>query len=698
VAYYAEYQPYDRLERDLDLMADADLTVIRVGESVWSTWEPEDGRFDLDWLEPVLDGAHQRGISVILGTPTYAIPPWLARKYPEVRAERRTGERIPYGHRQDADYSHPAFRYHADRVVRRVVGRYVDHPAIIGYQVDNEPGMELFHNRGVFETFVDRLRERYGDVEALNDRWGLVYWSHRLSRWDELWVPDGNTVPSYDLAWRRFQSALTTEFISEQAALVREIARTDQFVTTCMSLGRPAFDPADLNRDLDIAAVNPYYPMQDALTMPAPPPEAAGTRPRWHRHSGTPAIYLQADLTRAAREQSFLVTETNAMAIGEPHSNFPAYDGQWRQAAWALVARGARMVEYWHWHSIHFGHEAFWLGVLNHDGEPGRCYDEVKRIARDFKRAGAAVADLVPDADVGLLYSRESRWAMEFQAPLAVEGGLEPDTGSYDRIFARFYDGLFGAGLQADIVHPQHLGSDAAALVARWPVLAVPALYIADDMLLDLLDGYARAGGHLVLGFRSGYADDEARPRAEVMPGRLRAAVGAGYGEYTNLAAPVRLRAGGSGFPLPEGATATAWADALVPEGAETLLSYEHPHLGRWAAVTTKVHGDGRVTYVGTLPDRALAVALARWLRPAPDAWEGRPDTVTVTGARSPEGGQLRFVSNWSWEPTRLALPVAARDLLAETDLAEGEDLDLAAWDVRVLLESPRETNEEDSR
>src|SRR4051812_611265 len=270
VAYYAEYQPYDRLERDLDLMTQAGLTVIRVGESVWSTWEPEDGRFDLDWLQPVLDGAHRRGINVILGTPTYAMPPWLARKYPEVRAERRTGERIPYGHRQDPDYSHPAFRFHADRLVRKVVGRDVDHPAIIGYQVDNEPGMELFHNRGAFETFVDRLRERYGDVDTLSDRWGLVYWSHRLSRWDDLWVPDGNTVPSYDLAWRRFQSALTTEFISEQAALVREIARPDQFVTTCMSLGRPAFDPVELNRGLDIAAVNPYYPMQDSLTMPAP--------------------------------------------------------------------------------------------------------------------------------------------------------------------------------------------------------------------------------------------------------------------------------------------------------------------------------------------------------------------------------------------------------------------------------------------
>ena len=243
----------------------------------------------------MLDGAHRRGINVILGTPTYAMPPWLARKYPEVRAERRTGERIPYGHRQDADYSHPAFRFHADRLVREVVGRYVDHPAIIGYQVDNEPGMELFHNRGAFETFVDRLRERYGDAATLSDRWGLVYWSHRLSRWDDLWVPDGNTVPSYDLAWRRFQSELTTEFISEQAALVREIARADQFVTTCMALSRPAFDPADLNRELDIAAVNPYYAMQGALTMPAPPPEAALGTPRWTRQTGAWVIYLQAD-------------------------------------------------------------------------------------------------------------------------------------------------------------------------------------------------------------------------------------------------------------------------------------------------------------------------------------------------------------------------------------------------------------------
>jgi beta-galactosidase len=221
-------------------------------------------------------------------------------------------------------------------------------------------------------------------------------------------------------------------------------------------------------------------------------------------------------------------------------------------------------------------------------------------------------------------------------------------------------------------------------------VLVVPALYIADDALLDALDAYARAGGHLVLGFRTGYADEESRARPEVMPGRLREAVGATYREYTNLATPVRLTAAG-GFDLPEGATATAWADALVPEGAETVLGYEHPHLGRWAAATTNAHGRGRVTYVGTLPDREAAVALGRWLRRSPDPWEGRAETVTVTSARNGEGDRVFFVSNWSWEPTRVSMPVAGRDLLGSGTLRVDRELDLGPWDVRVLLEAPGE-------
>ena len=327
-AYYSEYQPTPRLDEDLDLMQAAGFSVIRVGESTWSTWEPEDGRFDLEWLQPVLDGAHARDIAVVLGTPTYAVPPWLARKHPEIAAQRVTGERIGWGARQEMDLTSPAYRFHAERVIRAVIGRYHDHPAVIGFQVDNEPGLELLHNHGVFQAFVDDLRRTYGDVEALNREWGLVYWSHRLSTWADLWTPRGNAQPQYDLAWRRFQARLTTEFIAWQAGIVREIAGTDKFVTTCIDYARPAVDDRDLTAGLDVTAGNSYFAVQDGLALPA----GQGTAQGWAT-CGAWSVFLSADRMWSSRQEGFLVTETVAGPIGGSSTSFPAYDGQWRQVA-----------------------------------------------------------------------------------------------------------------------------------------------------------------------------------------------------------------------------------------------------------------------------------------------------------------------------------------------------------------------------
>ena len=165
-AYYHEYQPYERLKTDLDLMAEAHFTVIRVGESVWSTWEPENGRFDLDWLQPVLDGAAR---ARHLGRARHADVRRAAVAGPAIPGDRRrAGHRAahPWGARQEVDFTHPAFRFHAERVIRQIIARYADHPAVIGFQVDNEPGNELLHNHGVFQRFVDHLRHRYGDVET----------------------------------------------------------------------------------------------------------------------------------------------------------------------------------------------------------------------------------------------------------------------------------------------------------------------------------------------------------------------------------------------------------------------------------------------------------------------------------------------------------------------------------------------------
>jgi beta-galactosidase len=691
-AYYHEYQPSPRLEIDLDLMVEANFSVIRVGESVWTTWEPEEGRFNLDWLQPVLDGAHNRGISVVLGTPTYAAPPWLARRYPEIAGESATGVRVPWGGRQEIDYTHPAFRFHAERVIRKIVARYADHPAVIGYQVDNEPGIMLFHNHGVFQRFVDELRQTYGTVEALNEAWGLVYWSHKLSTWADLWTPDGNFQPQYDLAWRTFQAKLTTEFIAWQAEIVREYARDDQFVTTCIAYERPGIDDANLTKSLDVTAGNPYYAMQDALVVPSP----RTTHQAWAT-SGAWTLFLSADRMFASKQAPFLITETNAGAIGGSATNFPAYDGQWRQAAWAFVSRGAEMIEYWHWHTNHFGTETYWIGILPHDQQPGRVYNELSRLGADFRRAGREVVGLRPDAQVGLLYSARSKWGLTFQAAFPKAGATfvgslaDVDQRSYHRIFEAFYRGTFAAGVSARLLHDEQLvghdGPSPAEMAAELPVLIVPGLLVAGDELLDWLREYAAAGGHLVIGPRTAYGDAEGRARVDVKPGRLAEAAGVRYQEFSNLEGEIGVVSGTDEFEPSDGAAALDWIDGLISEGSKVVLGYDHPHFGQFPAVVSTDYRAGRITTVGTVPNESLAADLLRWLAPV-EGWADLSPSVTVHSATNAHGRRIHVVHNWSWDPAAIELPREMADLLVDGDQTERlTALELGPWDVRVLGE-----------
>jgi beta-galactosidase len=695
-AYYHEYQPAPRLDTDLDLMVEAGFSVIRVGESVWTTWEPEEGRFDLDWLEPVLDGAHRRGIGVVLGTPTYAAPPWLARRYPEIAGEPSTGQPMPWGGRQEIDYTHPAFKFYAERVVRKIASRYAGHPAVIGFQVDNEPGMMLFHNHGVFQRFVDELRHTYGTVDALNVAWGLVYWSHKLSTWADLWTPDGNYQPQYDLAWRKFQAKLTTEFIDWQANIVREYARDDQFVTTCIAYERPTVDDANLTAALDVTAGNPYYAMQDALAVPSTKVIQQG----WTT-SGAWSLFLSADRMYASKQAPFLITETNAGAIGGSSTNFPAYDGQWRQAAWAFVARGAEMIEYWHWHTNHFGTETYWIGILPHDQQPGRVYAELSHLGTEFRRAGSRVVGLRPDAQIGLLYSARSKWGLAFQAAFPQQGRgtavwspQDMDRRSYHRIFDAFYRGAFDARVPARLIHDaQIIGSDGvrllepATVAEELPVLVVAGLLVADGDLLTWLLDYAAAGGHLVIGPRTAYGDQEGRARLEVKPALLAEGGGVRYQEFSNLGEPLSVVAETDAIVLSEEAAATDWIDGLISDGAKVIVGYDHPHFGRFPTVVSNEHGQGRITTVGTVPNPALAADLVRWLALGQDpTWGALPASVTVYSATNTAGQRIHVVHNWSWTPAQLALPREMTDIIAEADTPT-KDLELGPWDVRVLAE-----------
>lgn len=246
VAYYPEYMPYDRLDKDVEMMRKAGITVVRVGESTWSSWEPRDGEFQFDWMQRVLDRLNQAGIKVILGTPTYSIPTWLYKEHPEIVVTHNgtapalndlyqptypspsaPGE---YGPRQNYDFLNPYFRENAERVIRAIVSHFKDHPAVIGFQIDNETAPAEASSPYINAAFVERLKRKYKSPEAINRAWGLVYWGQLVDKWEDLPPIDGILNPGYRLEWKNFQQDVVTEYLAWQAAIVNEYKLPGQFI------------------------------------------------------------------------------------------------------------------------------------------------------------------------------------------------------------------------------------------------------------------------------------------------------------------------------------------------------------------------------------------------------------------------------------------------------------------------------------
>ena len=556
--------------------------------------------------------------------------------------------------------------------------------------MDNEPGLVLIHNDHVFDEFVRRLREQFGDVATLNREWGLTYWSHRLTDWSELWRPDGNSSPQYDLAWRRFQAELTTEFISWQADLVRDYNRPDQFVTTCLQYGRPAVDDERLTSALDITAGNPYYGMQDRLDATR---EQAPLTP-WTT-TGVAALFRQADRMYASKQARYLVTETNAQSISGSDSNFPPYPGQLKQAAYTFISRGAAMIEYWHWHTLPYGYETYWGGVLPHSLVPGRVYREVAEIGGELAQIGTTLDGFEPNADVAILWSNPSRYALHFTPPFRADGQSDPE--SFETLVDAFHRGCVDAGRQVRLLHlSQAAALGAAALAERFPVLVAAGIYITTDAELQLLRDYVTAGGHLLIGPRTGYADEEARARVEVSPALLADLAGAHYEEYSNLDAAVPVIAASADLPLATEAAAGLWIDGLIADGADVLARYDHPRFGDFPAVTSHAVDGGRVTVIGCVPNPALASGIIRWaapsshaaalVSPADDVSANAASPVTVTSGSLPDGRRAWFVFNWGWEPQTLTLATPVTDTVTGAALRADTAVPLGAWSTRTFI------------
>jgi beta-galactosidase len=660
-SYYHEYMPSERLDRDVELMRAAGLNVVRMGESSWGLWEPEEGRFEFAWMDRVVAAMHRAGIKVVLGTPTYSIPVWLHRKHPEILVTRLGGARAAYGMRQNMDITHPAYLFYAERVIRQLLRHYKDHPAVVGWQIDNETTSYGTAGPSVQAGFADHLKRKFGTVERLNKVWGLNYWGQRLNGWDELPPRDGILNPGWKLEWERYQHKLTTDFLAWQARIVGEYKRADQFVCHNFVGGlRTDIDQYDIAQVLDIVGTNPYHPWDVG-------PDADDGQ----------AWAMSGDLARSLKGGNYLITETNAQTIGwDSKTQFPPYDGQLRLNVYSHLSSGANMVAYWHWHSLHYGQETYWKGVLSHDLEPNRAYAEVTRTAQELKTLGPRLVNLRKKSAVAVLYSPDSYHAVQFM-PF-------DDRVNYMTVLQQMYGALYRLNVGADFLFPQSTN------FSDYKVIVVPPLYVASDALLTRLSDFVRGGGHLVVAFKSGFADEHSAVRAVRAPGPLREAAGISYQEFSNLRQPLTLK--GDPFRVgDENNRVTTWAEFLIPERAAPLAFYEHPFYGRFPAVTRNRYGRGTLTYEGTflsdkLQEKLLLDVLTLAGLTGPD--QQTPAPVRVKHGTGGAGRNLHYYLNYSSQSQTFTYPYAdGTDLLTRKPVARNQAVALAPWDLVIVEE-----------
>ena len=656
-AYYDEYAPADRLDQDVAMMKAAGITVVRIGESTWGTMEPQPGVFDFHHIDRVLAAMDKAGIKVIVGTPTYALPTWLARAHPEVLAVTPQG-RYEYGRRQNMDITDPTFRAAAERVIVAMIDHVKGNPAVIGYQLDNETKAYGTSGPNVQAAFVaDQRRKFGGNLDALNAAYGLNYWSNRINRWEDFPSTNGAINASLTAAFAAFQRGLVTDYLGWQAKLVRAHARPDQFLTQNFDLDWRGYSygvQADVDqwaaaRALDVAGVDIYHPGQDHLT---------GAE-----------IALGGDLARSLKNgRNYLVIETTAQGFPE----WTPYPGQLRLQAFSHLASGANMLEYWHWGTTANGAETYWRGLLSQDFKPNPTYREAATIGADLARLGPKLANLTKHNKVAIYVSNTALTAFDAFKP----GG----TVAYNDVLRGYYDALYKLNVEVDFVSPS-----SAARLGDYKLVIVPALYAASDAEIDRLNAYAKAGGHVLYTFKSGFSDENVKVRYADQPGRIAEAAGMHYNQF---AAPDGVTLAGDPFHVGEKAnTVRWWMEFLEPTTAQVVARYQHPAWPAYAAITRNVWGRGEVTYVGFMPSDATLSALLQdevHLAGA-DSGEAARFPVIVRGGVLRDGHRVRYVLNYAAAPGHYAVGEAARDMLSGRSYAAGEAVDLAPWGVAIL-------------
>lgn len=584
VDYYPEQWTPSDWEEDLQIMKDMGLTQVRLAEFAWAIMEPKEGKYDFSFFKNIMDLCYKHNMGVILGTPTATFPPWLYKKYPGIVQVTKEGIVRVIGTRRQACFASPEFKKASQRIVEKMSQALGKHPALVGWQIDNEPGHEgsdVSYSPAALEGFRKWLKEKYKTIQNLNDAWGSVFWGILYSDWSEIPLPGAHLAsgfsPSMLQDFYRFNSDILIQFIHMQAEILRKNSPGIPITTNLYpSPFLPITDMAELFEKLDYVSWD-NYPVWGPQPEPFPHPFVAAT--------------LQ--YSRGLKNQSFTVMEQFSGQQGHDTVGYLPPPGQ--VALWMVqaIAHGANQIFFFRYRTALFGQEQLCYGILDHSKEITHKYKELQKAIADIRDAAKDFASEPYPAEVALVYDIDNSRNYKFQ-PLSEGLKYEPVPFAkvgYDIEIATWFAPC--NVLNASI----HLCSSRNVNLEDYKLIILPLYTMIDEEFVQKIETYVNNGGNLILGYRSGIMDKKHWMLPMRTPGVFRKMAGVYSEKFDSIgkdSVKIKLRFfSGKAFKF---------CELLELEGAKPIAWYHDSrkfYKGTPAA-TVHPYGKGKVYYIGS--------------------------------------------------------------------------------------------------
>lgn len=615
--YYPEHWEEVLWEEDLLRMKDAGVSVIRIAEFAWSILEPTEGNFTFGFFDRFLDLCRKQGMKVIFGTPTATPPAWLTEKYPEVLNSREDGVLYRHGGRRHYNYNSEKYRQLASRIVTQIAAYYGKHPAVVGWQIDNELNCETseFYSEADTQAFRKFLQKKYGTLEALNHAWGTVFWSQTYTAWEQIYVPRPLLGEGYNphlrLDYFRFISESALDFCRMQAEIIRRYRKPEDYITT-----NGMFWNLDNHRMeeecLDVYTYDSYPNF--AFGLDRNPLTATDLNDRhWSRNL--------AEVRSVCPHFGIMEQQSGANGWTTRMEGPAPKPGQLTLWAMQSVAHGADYISFFRWRTCTFGTEIYWHGILDYDNRDNRKLKEVKDFYKKFK-----MLDEVCGADFqaafGLVKDYDNVWDTQTDvwhrrvaeaSEEAIFEGAELLHTPYDLVYLREHTCL--------------------EELSRYPVLIYPHPVIMTEERAVLLKAYVEQGGTLILGCRSGYKQENGKCVMLPQPGLLRELTGSDVRDFTFVGVQeeaVYALWDGNILDVP------VFHDIMEPaeesQNTKVLAVYANGYYKGKAALMEKKVGKGRTLHLGSAFSREnlkMLLAYTGVLAPFKEMIEA-PETAEV--------------------------------------------------------------------